>query len=166
MSYEGHYQALCKNGHPTTFPVLYSGFGEQEEQESWRCPAWINGVVCGAKVEWLNSVDDTNGESYGHHKMIEIAPEEIRKCNFDHPHVWTAAIYKPSKNPYRHDDDKGWVELTSGECPICYTEDCGVETTESGDVEYNCITCHNATIREVLSIVKGRPDVKDRLGYK
>ena len=147
MSYEGHYQALCKNGHQTGFPVLYSGYGEREQRDAWRCNAWIDGKVCGAGVEWINSVDDTNCESYGHHHMIEVTPEEIKKCNFDHPHIWTAATYKPSENPYKYDDKQGWIELSSGPCPVCKA-DCGIEIAESGSKKYNCIDCHNKAVDE------------------
>jgi hypothetical protein len=51
MSYEGHIQNICKNGH------------------LFECDSYIPKTtcpVCLASIAWSNEVDDTNGEEYGH----------------------------------------------------------------------------------------------------
>ena len=65
MSYEGHIQALCENGH-------YNSYDESYEDESPACS------VCGAPIVWTNSVDDTNNDAFGEvlMKQLEIHPEE------------------------------------------------------------------------------------------
>lgn len=83
MSYEGHVQQLCSNGHYLTADA-YS--------DNLAC-------ACGAGIAWSNSVDDTNGDSFG-----VIPPEEFEKilvqeavvetCNLGHNHVTSLAVYR------------------------------------------------------------------------
>lgn len=63
MSYEGEEEHLCKNGHRWAMPCQYS-FGEIDTQ----CP------YCPEVSAWSNSIDHTNGESFG-----EIPEEEWKK---------------------------------------------------------------------------------------
>jgi len=54
MSYVGYDQIICKAGHLYVVDV----------QHSFNCE-------CGAMPYWVNSVDDTNGESYG--KILDFS---------------------------------------------------------------------------------------------
>lgn len=51
MSYEGYEQLLCKNGHYDTADCWYN------DLQPCR--------VCGEKIVWINSVDETNGSFCG-----------------------------------------------------------------------------------------------------
>lgn len=108
MSYEGHIQLLCRKGHGGELPISYFG---DDGISAWRCKAMVDNKICGEPVDWSNQVDDTNCKSYGHRMMIALTPQETRTCDFGHPHVWTAATFKPSKNPFRYDQDEGWIEI-------------------------------------------------------
>lgn len=112
MSYEGHYQALCEKGHQAHFNALYSVDEEQAQRRAWKCPAMINNAMCGAGVGAINSVDDTNCESWGIRKFIKLTDEEVRVCSFGHKHIWTAATFKFSDEQYYYDSESGkLVEL-------------------------------------------------------
>lgn len=50
MSFEGHYQILCKNGH-LWVPDVY----EEDYGEEFKC------ATCGEPEAWRNLVDQTNG---------------------------------------------------------------------------------------------------------
>lgn len=84
MSYEGHNQFICKNGHRFNAPESYGNADN-------RCD------VCGQEPAWCNSVDDTNCESDGiildfSSLMIEPAKSEV--CNLGHVHVTQHARYR------------------------------------------------------------------------
>lgn len=53
MSYEGHFQCICENRHYT------------EPEEDYSCRA-LKCPICKAKLVFLNPVDDTNGDGFGH----------------------------------------------------------------------------------------------------
>ena len=53
MSYEGYEQCICSNGHYFQQPADISYVSD-------KCPK------CGAKADWHNSVDQTNGGNQGH----------------------------------------------------------------------------------------------------
>jgi len=91
MSYEGHHQFLCANGHLWSAPENYG----TEEYEP--CP------YCKAEIAFDNPVDDTNGDEYG-----VIPPEEWEKllvskavyetCNLGHQHCTMEAVYRIPTN--------------------------------------------------------------------
>jgi hypothetical protein len=80
MSYEGHQQIWCKNGHYWEVDV----YGEAPQS----CP------TCMAKVAFVNDVDDTNGDSYGYIKPIEKAAAQCCTCNCGNKHVIVPARYE------------------------------------------------------------------------
>jgi hypothetical protein len=90
MSFEGYYQALCKNGHKFNFNISY----DWDEEETARCP------YCNEKVAWYNIVDDTNCDQAGHFDDFEIlTPKVICTCDkCKHEHVSQVATYKIPKN--------------------------------------------------------------------
>lgn len=106
MSYEGHTQGLCRNGHPTSFPCYYDIDYEQSQMRNWRCEARTNNVVCGEPLGETNSVDDTNGESYGERLLVEISPAEVHTCDLGHQHDWTSARYRFSEERYYSESGK------------------------------------------------------------
>ena len=69
MSYEGYEQVLCEHGH-LSIVDCYSW-----SHDEWRCEATVNGKPCGAKCAFINSVDETNGESCGIIEEFEVAQE-------------------------------------------------------------------------------------------
>lgn len=105
MSYEGHYQALCQKGHQAAFPVLYCVEEEQAQRKAWRCSALVENQPCGAPVGEINSVDDTNGESYGIRKYIQLTEAVNKTCSLGHSHVWTAATYKFSSEQFYYNSE-------------------------------------------------------------
>lgn len=89
MSYEGHVQAICANGHYYEYDAL---------DDDRACG------MCQAPVSWQNHVDDTNCESYGEipfealEKLLLVSPEETAVCNMGHLHVTKAAVWKVPTN--------------------------------------------------------------------
>jgi hypothetical protein len=86
MSYEGHEQHLCAQGHLWVEPCSY---GEPNE------PCY----VCKGPSVWCNAVDDTNCDSVGEilpegWKSLELTPAVLETCNLGHPHVTRAATYR------------------------------------------------------------------------
>jgi hypothetical protein len=67
MSYEGHVQLWCENGHAFTEDA-----NTNIPQE--RCS-------CGAEIVFRNSVDDTNCDSYGHIKPEVKVPAVVCTCS-------------------------------------------------------------------------------------
>lgn len=64
MSFEGHYQILCVNGHLSgadCYDEPNFDWPESEEYEgtTYQTPQWT--CHCGAKAAWWNLVDTTNG---------------------------------------------------------------------------------------------------------
>jgi len=58
MSFEGHYQFLCSNGHTDEIDWMDFAYAEPpapSQPEGWRCED------CGAGPIWYNLVNDTNG---------------------------------------------------------------------------------------------------------
>lgn len=148
MSFEGHYQTLCKSNH--VGPNIACSYGAEDEQRrAYRCDAWIDGKECGAEIGWSNMVDDTNCDSHGHHKMIRQSEEEVRTCNFGHPHVWTAATYKPSEFPFYYDQEKDWMEMRTADCPKCGdTAYLSIREDDPSDTSLQCPTCSNKAARQ------------------
>lgn len=148
MSYEGHIQLLCKKGHPDELPVTYDMYGDDGVGD-WRCQSLVNNKPCKEPVGWSNSVDDTNFESWGHHEMIELTPEETKVCDLGHTHVLTAATFKPSENPFWYHQEWDWMEIQSLKCP-----ECGDDATKSVCKEdpsktiLDCGPCHNRKVLE------------------
>lgn len=64
MSYEGYDQVLCSNGHLSCLDAYETFMCE----EDWRCH-------CGAPIAFTNSVDETNGDSFGFMDMGEFVSE-------------------------------------------------------------------------------------------
>ena len=90
MSYEGHEQCLCVNGHHT---IEHDIWGSDKE---WKCP------VCQALLAWYNCVDVTNGSwdendnrIDGHVELEIDVPAEICECKeCNNRHTKTPAQYK------------------------------------------------------------------------
>ena len=84
MSYEGRVQCICPNGH----------YYEVDALDSTSCRS------CGARPEWKNHVDDTNGDAYGEilqefiDKHLLVTPEKQERCNLGHYHTLTEALYR------------------------------------------------------------------------
>lgn len=70
MSYEGHVQALCKEGHLNEYDCRYNDVNHDLD------------CFCGAQIIWENNVDDTNCESYGEIDMgqFKIKDAVIDEC--------------------------------------------------------------------------------------
>ena len=87
MSYEGHEQHICENGHLFTTEPQWQG-----SEEVYKCH-------CGALSAFSNSVDDTNCESHGiipddAWKKLQLLPEIREVCNLGHSHVLREATYR------------------------------------------------------------------------
>lgn len=106
MSYEGHVQTICENGH-------YSVFGCYSEPD--HCD-------CGAKIAWRNSVDDTNGYSVGEILDVDlkkalVTPPTFCTCACGHSHMREQPIYRiptPEETKawqQRWDGDENWYYL-------------------------------------------------------
>lgn len=108
MSYEGRYDGLCENGHKCGFSARYSMDEELNEFDAFRCKAQINGRDCGAKLGYLNSVDETNLDEYGFREYIELTPSITKTCNMNCTHVVTEATYKFS-DEQKYWDGKSWI---------------------------------------------------------
>lgn len=111
MSYEGYYQAVCEKGHRFDMDVYHEA----------RCE-------CGAKAAFVNSVDDTNCDSYGivrpegwEHFLIEAERTETCSC-CNHTKVVALARYRiPTEseiNGFRQRkevlDSGAWVWINLG----------------------------------------------------
>jgi len=87
MSYEGHSQYICKNGH------RYDGDSYYDND---RCH------VCDSPSAWCNRVDDTNCESDGvinDWSSLLIEAAMTATCNLGHEHVIKHARYRvPTKD--------------------------------------------------------------------
>jgi hypothetical protein len=122
MSYEGHIQVLCENGHYHVYdaydaPQLswrdhdadaarnYSNdldfLRKEMEQTNWACPD------CEARAAWFNSVDDTNGD--GEDVCFVEKTAAVREtCNLGHVHVTRHATYEVPQGVghiVQHDDE-------------------------------------------------------------
>lgn len=85
MSYEGHVQYICKNGHRFDTPESYG-------QTSARCD------LCNAEPAWGNQVDDTNCEADGiiiDFSSLVIENKQTETCNLGHEHVIKHTRYRP-----------------------------------------------------------------------
>lgn len=88
MSYEGYIQALCEKGHYNQFPDRMDFDLESEGS----CQ------ICGGKIVWVNSVDDTNGDAWGciPHDLFNAflsSFEKVETCNLGHQHITSHATY-------------------------------------------------------------------------
>jgi hypothetical protein len=89
MSFEGHTQSFCLNGHHQ--------FGGVDDDTNTKC------YICGATQALVLLVDDTNCEQTGcippeKLKVLLITPEKKETCNLGHIHVIQHPTYKvPSK---------------------------------------------------------------------
>jgi len=86
MSWEGHSQNFCENGH-------YFGGSAGFDSEPTHCP------FCKAKVAVCHLVDDTNIDAVGTITDEGLAtfllePEETATCNLGHVHVTKHAVYR------------------------------------------------------------------------
>lgn len=100
MSYEGYEQVLCRNGHSRIYDAhdtRFDGFFParvmpEAGEKTWRCDN------CGEMAGWVNSVDDTNCDAYGHVDLVEVHTAEVQTCNLGHQHVIKEATYSPPNN--------------------------------------------------------------------
>lgn len=94
MSYEGYVQAICTNGH-------YSSFAETYGRKYPTCP------TCKAEFGWTNPVDDTNCDAVG------VIPSEVmdtfikertpsQVCNLGHTHEGEVLYRIPSEEETRN----------------------------------------------------------------
>lgn len=85
MSYEGYEQAICENGHLSSF---------DHWEDSFECPD------CGSTVmAWENSVDETNCDSFGFIDMDEFL---LQPAKWGWRFVWrkmTKGFVKVEKRP-------------------------------------------------------------------
>lgn len=79
MSYEGYEEFICEKGHYHTSDALYESYVEQTKN----CPQ------CGGKMEWWNSVDQTNGYYAEDPSTFEAPKKEV---GFED--VWAEDHYK------------------------------------------------------------------------
>ena len=82
MSYEGHTQVICSNGH----------YFERDAYNKMKC-------FCQADDAWINEVDDTNCDSCGIIPMESLSkfliqPEVQEQCSLGHTHVVLEATYR------------------------------------------------------------------------
>lgn len=94
MSFEGHYQIICKNGHYHEVDCDAYDY----EDFVFNCGDLIDGVACKAPERWSNLVDDTNCDEAGKVEIVELTPRIIKRCNLGCNHIWTAATYAPAPN--------------------------------------------------------------------
>ncbi len=86
MSFEGHYEGICKNGHS----VVWDAYDDGES-----CS------LCGAPMGWTNLVDDTNCEATGEmpdafwHELQETTAT-VETCNLGHQHVTPGLFRLPT----------------------------------------------------------------------
>ena len=98
MSYEGHEQLLCKNGHLWEEPCNYGGASVEDSI----CPH------CQEKAVFCNSVDDTN--YYGENSIpaeqwekLKISEGKTETCNLGHLHILEQPRYRvPSPKELKH----------------------------------------------------------------
>lgn len=88
MSYEGYEQHICEIGH------LFNG---DVYQDNTTCP------VCDCMSVFHNSVDDTNGYSYGiipdwELQKLILTKQEVQVCNLGHSHITKEATYSVPKD--------------------------------------------------------------------
>lgn len=81
MSYEGHIQFICSQGH----------YNEHDCYFEKKCD-------CGSDTIWSNQVDDTNGDAFGIIPNFILdrfiaSPVKIETCNLGHVHTVQKAIY-------------------------------------------------------------------------
>ena len=86
MSYEGHEQVLCKNGHYSIVDAY-----DMYEFEEWRCG------ICNEPRAFHNAVDNTNCEAFGEidinqFKIKEKVIEQCPTCN--HKKIIEEEIYR------------------------------------------------------------------------
>lgn len=114
MSFEGHYQILCKNGHSRGCdcyeePNFDGPETEEIEGTVYSTPLWR--CSCGETAAWWNLVDVTNGsfctECDGsgckccdngridrHVELEEDKPAKTQRCNLGCDHVIEEQTYK------------------------------------------------------------------------
>jgi len=108
MSYEGHEQHLCKNGHLWVEPYSY---GDPIDP----C------LVCKEPSVWCNSVSDTNCDSFGEilsWVTLILTPEVVETCNLGHRHIMQPATYRQPNEAeleaLRHYwDGEKWIPLST-----------------------------------------------------
>jgi len=111
MSYEGYVQAICENGHYSTFPEPY---------DMWY--GKLTCSICKAKFSWTNSVDDTNCDAVGviPPEILETFVKDrtpIQVCNLGHTHGGEVTYRIPSEEEtknaqhYWDGDKKRYVRI-------------------------------------------------------
>ena len=78
MSFEGHYERLCENGH-LIHDDVYSDSPWAQYDKDWKCP------ICLGKLAWWNLADQTNGEGK-ETALKEKEPAEYCVCKCGHRH--------------------------------------------------------------------------------
>ena len=95
MSYEGHRNFLCANGHLWDEPENYGN------EDCGPCP------YCKAEIVWENAVDETNCDDIGiippdEWKKLLLTPEKFETCNLGHRHSVAEPTYRvPSKEEHK-----------------------------------------------------------------
>ena len=103
MSYEGHVQILCQNNHLSEMAEPYGYF--EYPFKDWRCKAHLGMrmgklMPCNAPTKIINSVDDTNCDSYGYRKAVKLTEEIRETCSLNCSHVVADATYSLSEEKY------------------------------------------------------------------
>ncbi len=83
MSFEGHFQLLCEDGHYSTCDCT---------DDETQVPCYI----CGKKMVWFNIVDNTNGDDDCMLDMNKFLfkPETREICNLGYEHIIEHNVYK------------------------------------------------------------------------
>lgn len=102
MSYEGYRQQICTAGH---YSIGDDGMHAKEE-----------GCHCGNQIAWANSVDETNGDSFGLilkevlDRCFLLKPEVRKTCDMGHSHLVEPAVYRiPLAAAAKLRTYRGWV---------------------------------------------------------
>ena len=112
MSWEGYHEALCESGHMSRFGEwddprdlhIYCGYEENPDHNcdeyTPRCMQIVHGEICGKKLIFWNTVDETNGldeetgRSPGEIDYVLENEAEVETCNLGHRHLVEPRRYK------------------------------------------------------------------------
>lgn len=132
MSYEGHIQFLCKQGHYWEEGYMYG-------EEQGFCP------TCKEVAVWSNSVDDTNCDNSGEIDMAAFLVKPAEKCVCSccgHEHKKGQDIYR-IPNPYEtararkfwDSHTERWIPCTDRSRPVVRREYLGKKNYTIVEVE-------------------------------
>jgi len=113
MSYEGREIFLCPNGHlymADCYEFGYSGYDNEDGSKNIKCQ------ICKEKMEFIGSVDDTNGDSCARFYRKTVSKYETIEEKYDPETGIMTRIFKPSRYEIIHaKDDNTWYNFDTGE---------------------------------------------------